>query len=86
MDFRGILVVCVFVLERFLWYFGVISIQDPVHHYLPFYFCFVILLAFVDKSFYFIELGSLSFRVIFAGLKYQRDHRCHGDVTRIIIS
>ena len=45
-----------------------------------FYFSFF-LLAFVDKSFYFTELGSLSFRVIFAGLKYQRDHRCHGDVT-----
>ena len=44
---------------------------------------FFYMLAFVDKSFYFIELGSLSFRVIFAGLKYQRDHRCHGDVTKI---
>ena len=48
-----------------------------------FLFRFVILLAVVDKSFYFIELGSLSFRVIFAGLKYQRDRRCHGDVTRV---
>ena len=50
-----------------------------------FLFIYFFLLAFVDKSFYFIELGSLSFRVIFAGLKYQRDHRCHGDVTRIFI-
>ena len=81
MDFRGILVVCVHIEEVF----NVIKYSRPSSSLVAFLFLFFfLLLAFVDKSFYFIELGSLSFRVIFAGLKYQRDHRCHGDVTRII--
>ena len=63
-----------------------LSIQDFSSSSVAFLFYFsFFLLAFVDKSFYFTELCSLSFRVIFAGLKYQRDHRCHGDVTRIFI-
>ena len=68
LSFRGILIECESILKEFIYcfFFEYSSFSSSL---------------IVDKSFYFIELGSLSFRVIFAGLKYQHDHRCHGDVT-----